>query len=198
MTMSKTLTELADSFRSVSGLTDKFKVADISEGIRGLAKVNLVQNPDDQWHTMNAWNTALTTIPVDTGKTYSASIEVKNVSGGRAVLMAIMQDEKSNFLDPNTGEITSQVGSSLKVLDGDVWSDKDFLHSGTFTITKPNCRYLQIRIAGNAFISVDYRKLMINAGAIPFPYTSQHIMGGVNSLLYLLLLSSRTEVIAWE
>lgn len=172
------MTELADTVRDVSGMTGKLGIDSVKSIIQGLNKANLVQNPDDQWHTMNAWNTALTTIPVDTGKTYSASIEVKNVSGGRAVLMAIMQDEKSNFLDPNTGEIISQIGGSLKVLDGDVWSDKDFLHSGTFTITKPNCRYLQIRIAGNAFISVDYRKLMINAGAIPLPYTSQYIMWG--------------------
>lgn len=190
MSVGEVLTELADSFRSASGLTDKFKVADISTGIQGLSRTNLLSDTDSQWHTMHAWNISLGVIPVRYGETYSASLKVKNVSNGTASLLWVMKIDNDHYFDIEAGKITTNLGNALSLVNGDKWSSNDMTHSGNFTITRPDAKYVELRLAGNTNISADYSEPMLNHGPIPLLYTSQYIVGGVNSVLFLLLLPS--------
>lgn len=174
------LTGLADTVRGVSGVSGKLGIDSVKSIIQGLNKANLVQKADDQWHHMNGYNIAIATLPVDYGATYSASLEVKNVLNGGAGIMYVFEDKDNNFLDPSTGQVTTQLGNALRLLTSDSWSKDNVVHTGSFTVNNKATKYVQIRAAGNANISVDYRKLMVNVGPLALPYTSKYLLGGGN------------------
>lgn len=183
MSLSDLFTDLGNNLRNVSGITNKLSITEMSKVVEGLSSVNLIPNPDENWHHIEkVWNVPLARINTTVGQKYHASIEVKNVSGGFAVLMYAMYDENNQPIDSRTGKTTSYLGSALTLLTGDQWSTESLLHSGTIEVTDAKCKTLELRISGNAPISADYRKAMLSNGTAPIPYTSKHIVGGVINL----------------
>lgn len=196
MPLNDVLTNLGNSLRNASGITNKLSLTEMGEVVTSLSSTNLIPNPDDNWHHMDKmWNIPLARINATAGQKYHASLKVKNVSGGRAALMYAMLDENDQPIDSQTGKITS-FGSALTPLMGDHWSSESLLHSGTIEITNQKCKKIELRIAGNSAISVDYRKAMLSKGIAPIPYTSKHIVGGVAKPVLIGFVAPRLEVAA--
>lgn len=179
MPLSDVFTNLGNNLRNVSGITNKLSITEMSKVVEGLSSVNLIPNPDENWHHIEKeWNVPIARINTTVGQKYHASVEVKNVSGGLAALMYAMYDENNQPIDIRTGKATNLV-NAIALPTGDLGSTESLLHSGTIEVTDAKCKTLELRIGGNAAISVDYRKAMLSNGTAPIPYTSKHIVGGV-------------------
>lgn len=180
MKVIETLTNIADKLRNTTSIAYPLSLTDMASVAQSLVSVNLSPSVTNNWEKVtDKWNVSIAVIPVENGQQYSASLEIRNVTSGNAALMWAPMNEHYKYLDKN-GNITSNLGSTLQILNGDAWSKDDKVHKGTFFAN--NCSFVELRVAGNQSISVEYRKLMINKGPIALPYTSAQISksGGGN------------------
>lgn len=190
----KVLKDHADAFRSKTGVTSKLDVVDMTHLLDGLkwGQTNLLKGTSDQYshiniggwgqaHTSDSSTVDISAYPVGTSFTYSATI---------------------TNLENNTLCLEAQISGANPVHSNTVArGSKD--QSIFVTVTKTDAKETSLKAwviclnnAGNG-TSVDIKDERLYQGIAPGFWTPNPAdkVGGVNSLLYLLLLPS-LEVIA--
>lgn len=178
MSLSDVLSKHGDAVRSVTGLSSKLSISDMTKYISELVRVNLLHDTSAIDKEINVddgtWSSELCTIQLDKG-IYTFSVELYNNTSTSIGLR----------LDNQTGTaraaLTNSVDISFGVMSTE-WLDSSQrkLMNMTFEVYQPGT--IMLGFAGNPFKqgSIKYSKAMLNTGTLPLPYT-QNTLGGGNT-----------------
>lgn len=178
MPLSDVLSNHGDAVRSVTGLSSKLSISDMTKYISELVRVNLLHDTSaiDKEIKVDdgVWGSELCTIQLDKG-IYTFSVELYNNTSTPIALR----------LDNQTGTaraaLTNSVDTSFGVMSKDgLWLDssqRKFMNM-TFEVYQPGT--IMLGFAGNPFKqgSIKYSKAMLNTGTLPLPYTQNTLEGG--------------------
>lgn len=176
MSLSDVLSKHGDAVRSVTGLSSKLSISDMTKYISELVRVNLLHDTSaiDKEIKVDdgVWSSELCAIQLDKG-IYTFSAELYNNTSTPITLR----------VENRTGEVrgasTNSVDHSWGVIPTE-WLDsyQRKLMNITFEVYQPGIILLGFS-SGSPFKqgSIKYSKAMLNTGTLPLPYTQNTLEG---------------------
>lgn len=176
MSLSDVLSKHGDAVRSVTGLSSKLSIPDMTKYISELVRVNLLHDTSAIDKEINVddgtWDSELCTIQLDKG-IYTFSVELYNNTSTPITLRVENRTGKARGASTNSSD-TSWGVAPTEWLN----SSQRKIINMTFEVYQPGS--ILLGFSGNPFKqgSIKYSKAMLNTGTLPLPYT-QNTLGGV-------------------
>ena len=174
------MTNLANSVRTVTGLTTKLSISDMTDYVSGLFPINLLDNPSED----------VQTYPTDTGvwgKTYWTAALSKGV-------YCFSVDVLSNTQSKVTGRCEFGTGKAVNLLNNfaNSWGFAGGNEIGpqssgplimSFKVTQDGT--FRFGFSGYPWSGGELtaRQPMLNAGSMPLPFTKNKLGGGAKPVL---------------
>jgi hypothetical protein len=176
MPLSDVLSKHGDAVRSVTGLSSKLSIPNMTKYISELVRVNLLHDTSaiDKEIKVDdgAWWSELCTIQLDKG-IYTFSIEIYNNTSTPITLRVENRTGKAR------GALTNSGDTNWGVIPTE-WlnSSQRRIMNITFEVYQPGS--ILLGFSGNPFKqgSIKYSKAMLNTGTLSLPYTQNTLEGG--------------------
>lgn len=189
MSLSDVLSKHGDAVRSVTGLSSKLSISDMTKYISELVRVNLLHDTSaiDKEIKVDdgVWSSELCAIQLDKG-IYTFSVELYNNTSTPITLRA------ENRTGKVRGASTNSADHSWGVTPTE-WlnSSQRRIVNTTFEVYQPGI--ISLGFSGSPFKqgSIKYSKAMLNTGTSSLPYTQNTLGGVVKAVLSALYLERK-------
>lgn len=168
------MTNLANSVRTVTGLTTKLSISDMTGYVSGLFPINLLDNPSED----------VQTCPTDTGvwgKTYWTATLSKGVYCFSVDVLSNTQSTVSGRCEFGTGKAVDFLSNKANPwgFAGNTWmsSQSSGLLVMPFKVTQDGT--FRFGLSGGPWSGgeLTVRQPMLNAGSMPLPFTKNKLGG---------------------
>ena len=181
------MTNLANSVRTVTGLTTKLSISDMTDYVSGLFPINLLDNPSED----------VQTYPTDTGifgKTYWTATLSKGVYCFSVDVLSNTQSKVTGRCEFGTGKavnLSNNYASSWGFAEGTKVGPQ---FSGPLTMSFKVTQDGTFRFGFSGFPwsggELTVRQPMLNAGSMPLPFTKNKL-GGAKPVLMAFFRTMR-------
>lgn len=175
MSLSETMTNLANSVRTVTGLTTKLSISDMTGYISGLYPINLLDSPSEDTQTYPTENGIW-------GKCYWTATLSKGVYCFSVDVLSNTQSQVTGRCEFGTGKANN---SSFTVTNtwgfaGDNVIDPQSSGLLTLVINVTQDGTFRFGFSGYPWSGGELtaRQPMLNSGTLPLPFTKNKLVGG--------------------
>lgn len=185
MSLSETMTNLANSVRTVTGLTTKLSISDMTGYISGLYPINLLDSPSEDTQTYptenGIWGQSYWTATLSKG-VYCFSVDVLSNTQSQVV-------SRCEFGTGRAVRFSDNYAYTWGLLGENIMNPQS---SGLLTLAFKVTQDGTFRFGFSGFPwsggELTARQPMLNSGTVPLPFTKNKLVGGViKRFLYSLV-----------
>lgn len=177
MSLSETMTNLANSVRTVTGLTTKLSISDMTGYISGLYPINLLDSPSEDTQTYPTENGIW-------GKSYWTATLSKGVYCFSVDVLSNTQSQVASRCEFGTGRAVRFSDNSANTWglagDNNINPQSSGLLTLAFKVTQDGT--FSFGFSGYPWSGGELtaRQPMLNSGTLPLPFTKNKLVGGGN------------------